>query len=89
MFKIIKKLKNFFLEKKLIYFLFLFFLFAKTNDVLSEDKIYLDLLNIKFENKVNYKKHQTSSQLLIETNLDKEIREWVKKKNWKSRTGFN
>ena len=80
MFKIIKKLKNFFLEKKLIYFLFLFFLFAKTNDLLSEDKIYLDLLNIKFENKVNYKKHQTSSQLLIETNLDKEIRDWVKKK---------
>lgn len=80
MFKIIKKLKNFFLEKKLIYFLLLFFLFAKTNDLLSEDKIYLDLLNIKFENKVNYKKHQTSSQLLIETNLDKEIRDWVKKK---------
>ena len=79
MFKIIKKLKNFFLEKKLIYFFLLFFLFAKTNDLLSEDKIYLDLLNIKFENKVNYKKHQTSSQLLIETNLDKEIQDWVKK----------
>ena len=80
MFKIIKKLKNFFLEKKLIYFLFLFFLFAKTNDLLSEDKIYLDLLNIKFENKVNYKKYQTSSQLLIKTNLNKEIQDWVKKK---------
>ena len=52
MFKIIKKLKNFFLEKKLIFFLFLFFLLAKTNDLLSEDKIYLDLLNIKFENKI-------------------------------------
>ena len=61
MFKIIKKLKNFFLEKKLIYFLLLFFLFAKTNDLLSEDKIYLDLLNIKFENKINYKKYQKSS----------------------------
>ena len=85
MFKIIKKLKNFFLEKKLIYFLFLFFLFAKTNELLSEDKIYLDLLNIKFENKLNYKKHQTSSQLLIETNLDKEIRDWVKKKNYSKR----
>ena len=80
MFKIIKKLKNFFLEKKLIFFLFLFFLLAKTNDLLSEDKIYLDLLNIKFENKINYKKYQTSSQLLIETNLDKEIQDWAKKK---------
>ena len=85
MFKIIKKLKNFFLEKKLIYFLLLFFLFAKTNDLLSEDKIYLDLLNIKFENKLNYKKHQTSSQLLIETNLDKEIQDWAKKKNYSKR----
>ena len=78
--KITTSKKNFFLEKKLIYFLFLFFLFAKTNDLLSEDKIYLDLLNIKFENKLNYKKYQTSSQLLIETNLDKEIQDWVKEK---------
>ena len=79
MFKIIKKLKNFFLEKKLIYFLFLFFLFAKTNVSLSEDKIYLDLSNVKFENKINYKNYQTSTQLLINVNLDEEIQNWIKK----------
>ena len=79
MFKVIKRLNNFFLDKKLIYFLFLFFLFLKTNHVLSDDKIYLDLANIKFENKVNYKKYQTSSQLLIKTNLDEEIQDWAKK----------
>ena len=79
MFKIIKKLKNFFLKKKVIYFLFLFFLFAKTNDSLSEDKIYLDLSNVKFENKINYKNYQTSTQLLIKVNLDEEIQNWIKK----------
>ena len=80
MFKVIKRLNNFFLDKKLIYFLFLFFLFLKTNHILADDKIYLDLANIKFENKVNYKKYQTSSQLLIKTNLDEEIQDWVKEK---------
>ena len=79
MFKIIKKLKNFFLKKKVIYFLFLFFLFAKTNASLSEDKIYLDLSNVKFENKINYKNYQTSTQLLIKVNLDEEIQNWIKK----------
>ena len=79
MFKIIKELKNFFLKKKVIYFLFLFFLFAKTNASLSEDKIYLDLSNVKFENKINYKNYQTSSQLLIKVNLDEEIQDWIKK----------
>ena len=79
MFKVIKRLNNFFLDKKLIYFLFLFFLFLKTNHILSNDKIYLDLANIKFENKVNYKKYQTSSQLLIKIDLDEEIQDWVKK----------
>jgi len=78
-FKIIKKLKNFFLKKKVIYFLFLFFLFAKTNASLSEDKIYLDLSNVKFENKINYKNYQTSTQLLIKVNLDEEIQNWIKK----------
>jgi len=78
-FKVIKRLNNFFLDKKLIYFLFLFFLFLKTNHILSNDKIYLDLANIKFENKVNYKKYQTSSQLLIKIDLDEEIQDWVKK----------
>jgi len=78
-FKVIKRLNNFFLDKKLIYFLFLFFLFLKTNHILSDDKIYLDLANIKFENKVNYKKYQTSSQLLIKIDLDEEIQDWVKK----------
>jgi len=77
-FKIIKKLKNFFLKKKVIYFLFLFFLFAKTNASLSEDKIYLDLSNVKFENKINYKNYQTSTQLLIKVNLDEEIQNWIK-----------
>ena len=79
MFKIIKELKNFFLKKKVIYFLFLFFLFAKTNASLSEDKIYLDLSNVKFENKINYKNYQTSTQLLINVNLDEEIQNWIKK----------
>ena len=79
MFKIIKKLKNFFLNKQLIYFLFfLFFSFSKTNYVLSNEKIYLDLLNVKFENKINYKKYQTSTQLLTKTDLEKEIQNWVK-----------
>ena len=80
MFKIIKKLKNFFLNKKLIYFLFLlFFSFSKTNYVLSNNEIYLDLLTVKFDNKFNYKKYQTSTQLLTKTDLDKEMRNWVKK----------
>ena len=79
MFKIIKILKNFFLKKKVIFFLFLFFLFAKTNASLSEDKIYLDLSNVKFENKINYKNYQTSTQLLIKVNLDEEIQNWIKK----------
>ena len=79
MFKIIKTLNNFFLDKKIIYFLFLFFLFAKINASLSEDKIYLDLSNVKFENKINYKNYQTSSQLLIKVNLDEEIQNWIKK----------
>ena len=79
MFKIIKKLKNFFLNKQLIYFLFfLFFSFSKTNYVLSNEKIYLDLLNVKFENKINYKKYQTSTQLLTKTDLEKEMQNWVK-----------
>jgi len=78
-FKIIKRLKNIFLKKKVIYFLFLFFLFAKTNASLSEDKIYLDLSNVKFENKINYKNYQTSTQLLIKVNLDEEIQNWIKK----------
>jgi len=78
-FKIIKKLMNFFLNKKLIYFLFfLFFSFLKTNYALSNDKIYLDLLTVKFDNKINYKKYQTSTQLLTKTDLDKEIQNWIK-----------
>ena len=78
-FKIIKELMNFFLNKKLIYFLFfLFFSFLKTNYALSNDKIYLDLLTVKFDNKINYKKYQTSTQLLTKTDLDKEIQNWIK-----------
>ena len=68
-----------FLNKKLIYFLFfLFFSFLKTNYALSNDKIYLDLLTVKFDNKINYKKYQTSTQLLTKTDLDKEIQNWIK-----------
>jgi len=70
---------NFFLNKKLIYFLFfLFFSFLKTNYALSNDKIYLDLLTVKFDNKINYKKYQISTQLLTKTDLDKEIQNWIK-----------
>ena len=69
-----------FLNKKLIYFLFLlFFSFSKTNYVFSNNEIYLDLLSVKFDNKFNYKKYQTSTQLLTKTDLDKEMRNWVKK----------
>ena len=57
----------------------MFFLFAKTNASLSKDKIYLDLSNVKFENKINYKNYQTSTQLLIKVNLDEEIQNWIKK----------
>ena len=70
MFKEIKKLKNFFLDKKLIFFLFLFFSLSKINYLLAIDKIYLDLLNIKYENEVNFKKYQTSTQILVNTNLE-------------------
>ena len=79
MFKIIKKLKNFFLDKKLIFFLFLFFSLLKTNYILAIDKIYLDLANVKFEHKINFQKYQTTTQLLIKTSLEKEIHDWVKK----------
>ena len=79
MFKIIKKLKNFFLDKKLIFFLFLVFSFLKTNYILAVDKIYLDLANVKFEHKINFQKHQTTTQLLTKTSLEKEIHNWVKK----------
>ena len=79
MFKIIKKLKNFFLDKKLIFFLFLFFSFLKINYILAIDKIYLDLANVKFEHKINFQKYQTTTQLLTKTNLEKEIHNWVKK----------
>ena len=78
MFKEIKKLKNIFLYKKLTFFLFLFFSLSKINYALSIDKIYLDLIDVKFENKVNFKKYQTSTQLLTKTDLEKEIHNWVK-----------
>jgi len=77
-FKEIKKLKNIFLYKKLTFFLFLFFSLSKINYALSIDKIYLDLIDVKFENKVNFKKYQTSTQLLTKTDLEKEIHNWVK-----------
>ena len=78
MFKEIKKLKNIFLYKKLTFFLFLFFSLSKINYALSIDKIYLDLIDVKFENKFNFKKYQTSTQLLTKTDLEKEINNWVK-----------
>ena len=71
MFKIIK---NF------TYSLFLFFLLTKTNNVLLDDKIYLDLSEVSFENKFNYKKNETSSILLTKTSLDEEIKKWIKEK---------
>ena len=79
MFKIIRKLKNFFLDKRLIFFSFLFFSFLKINYLLAIDKIYLDLANVKFEHKINFQKYQTTTQLLTKTNLEKEIHNWVKK----------
>ena len=79
MFKIIRKLKNFFLDKRLIFFSFLFFSFLKINYILAIDKIYLDLANVKFEHKINFQKYQTTTQLLTKTNLEKEIHNWVKK----------
>ena len=78
MFKEIKKLKNFFLDKKLIIFLIVFFSLSKINYLLAIDKIYLDLLNIKYENEDNFKKYQTSTQILINTDLEKDLHNWVK-----------
>ncbi|PPR34924.1 MAG: hypothetical protein CFH25_00546 [Alphaproteobacteria bacterium MarineAlpha6_Bin3] len=69
-------MRNFF-KKKTAYFLFLSFLLIKTASVFSNDKIYLDLANVKYQNKINYQKYQTSSQLLTKTNLDQEIRNWI------------
>ena len=76
MFKIIYNLKKYFFFKKLVILLLLFFIFF-TKNLNSIDKIYLDLSTIKFENKINYKNYTTSSQLLVKTNLDKEIKEWA------------
>jgi len=72
-------LKNFFLNKKLIIFLIVFFSLSKINYLLAIDKIYLDLANVKFEHKINFQKYQTTTQLLTKTNLEKEIHNWVKK----------
>ena len=76
MFKKLKKFQNFILNKKIIFFLFL--LIISVNKAYSDDKIYLDLTNLKFSNKVNYKSYETGSQLLIKTNLENEIRNWIK-----------
>ena len=76
MFKKLKKFQNFILNKKIIFFLFL--LIISVNKAYSDDKIYLDLINLKFTNKVGYKSYETSSQLLIKTNLENEIRNWIK-----------
>ncbi len=76
MFKIINNLTKYYLIKKSVIFLLLFFIFSIKN-LYSVEKIYLDLANIKFVNEINYKNHETSSQLLIKTNLDKEIKEWA------------
>ena len=60
-------MKNYFLNKKLFYIFILFFVFFKSNLGFAENKIYLDLLSVKFDNKFNYKKYQTSTQLLTKT----------------------
>ena len=78
MFKIIKIIKFSFFYKSLL-FLCLFFLVFNPLRSQSQDKIYLDLLNLSFENKSNYKNYQTSSQLLIKTDLKKELQNWIKK----------
>ncbi|PPR32274.1 MAG: hypothetical protein CFH28_00057 [Alphaproteobacteria bacterium MarineAlpha6_Bin6] len=72
-------MKNYFLNKKLFYIFILFFVFFKSNLGFAENKIYLDLSKIKFENKINYKDYQTSTQLLTKTNLDLEINNWFNK----------
>ena len=56
----------------------LFLLIISVNKAYSDDKIYLDLINLKFTNKVGYKSYETSSQLLIKTNLENEIKNWIK-----------
>ena len=76
MFKKLKKFQNFILNKKIIFFLFL--LIISVNKAYSDDKIYLDLINLKFTNKVGYKSYETSSQLLIKTNLENEIKNLIK-----------
>ena len=71
-------MKNFFLNKKLIIFLIVFFSLSKINYLLAIDKIYLDLLNIKYENEDNFKKYETSTQILVDTDLEKDLHNWVR-----------
>ena len=67
-------------KKSIIFFLFLFFLQINFNYLIADSKIYLDLSNTNFENDPGYKSHETSSQLIINTDLKKEIEGWVKEK---------
>ena len=48
-------MKNYFLNKKLFYIFILFFVFFKPNLGFAENKFYLDLSKIKFENKIKVK----------------------------------
>ena len=51
-----------------------------SNYSIADSKIYLDLSTIHFEDSLGYKSHETSSQLLLNTNLKEEIHGWVKEK---------
>ena len=72
--------KNFFRQLIILFFPFFFFLNINLNYSVTNSKIYLDLANLVFEHDINYKLHQTSSQLLIKTDLDQEIEKWAKEK---------
>lgn len=81
MFKINIKLKRKHF-RQIIKFFILFFFFTNTglNHSIANSKIYLDLKKIIFDHDKNYKSHETSSQLIIQMDLDKEIEKWAKKK---------
>ena len=81
MFKINIKLKRKHFSQIIKFFiLFLFFINIGLNHSIANSKIYLDLKKIIFDHDKNYKSHETSSQLIIQTDLDKEIENWAEKK---------
>ena len=79
MFKINFKLISFSI-KAAFFSLFFLIIISHNNYLYSDTKIYLDLAKVQYDHAINYKSYQTSSQILVKTELDKELKKWVKKK---------